>query len=80
MELSAEIPSRVNSVKPPSVDSTESESLVSNADALPRLLTPFSKSPVSNHDSVYSYDDDCFAALSEHGDAAYADCGEERDY
>ena len=27
-----------------------------------------------------SYDDDCFAALSEHGDAANADCGEERDY
>ena len=34
---------------------------------------------LEDHDSVYSYDDDCFAALSEHGDAAYADCGEERD-
>jgi len=27
-----------------------------------------------------SYEDECFAALSEHGDAANADCGEERDY
>jgi len=37
-------------------------------------------SDLEDHDSVYSYDDDCFAALSEHGDAAYADGGEERDY
>jgi len=29
---------------------------------------------------VDSYEDDCFASLSEHGDAANADCGEERDY
>jgi hypothetical protein len=34
-------------------------------------------SDLEDHDSVYSYDDDCFAALSEHGDAANADCGEE---
>ena len=31
-------------------------------------------SDLEDHDSVHSYDDDCFAALSEHGDAAYADC------
>jgi len=37
-------------------------------------------SDLEDHDSVYSYDDDCFAALSEHGDAAYVACGEECDY
>jgi len=36
-------------------------------------------SDFEEHDSVYSYEGDCFAAPSEHGDAANADCGEERD-
>jgi len=37
-------------------------------------------SDLEDHDSFDSYDDDCFAALSEHGDAAHAGCGEECDY
>jgi len=49
-----------------------------NAVATPQeYMTTFD---LADHDSVYSYEDDCFAALSEHGDAANADCGEERDY
>jgi len=30
---------------------------------------------LEGHDLVYSFEDDCFATLSEHGDAANAACG-----
>ena len=44
------------------------------------ILRDAAASDLEDHDSVDSYEDDCFAALSEHGDAANADCNEEPDY